>query len=91
MFQLSYKMCICYVLEPRMISKAHQMASIEEANIDGQNENKSSRLLQPEHESVEVKYMVMPFHDFLPFPIVLYLTNTALKHRRNNFESFWVV
>ena len=40
------------------------MASIEEANIDGQNENTDSRLLQPEHESVEVKYMVMPFDDF---------------------------
>lgn len=49
-----------------MISKVHVMASMEEANIDGQNENKNSRLLQPEHESVEVKYMVMPFDDFPP-------------------------
>jgi hypothetical protein len=50
-----------------MISNVHQMASMEEANIDGQNENKNSRLLQPEHESVEVKYMVMLFDEFLPF------------------------
>lgn len=48
-----------------MISKVNLMASLEEANIDGQNENKNSRLLQPEHESVEVKYMVMQFDHFL--------------------------
>ncbi|CAB3976721.1 lethal(3)malignant brain tumor 3 isoform X1 [Paramuricea clavata] len=37
-----------------MISKVHLMASMDEANIDGQNENKNSRLLQPEHDSVEM-------------------------------------
>ena len=67
MFQLSDRTFICYLLELRMISNVHQMASMEEANIDGQNENKNSRLLQPEHESVEVKYMVMLFDEFLPF------------------------
>ena len=35
------------------------MSSMEESTIEGQNENKKSRLPQPEHESVEVKYMVM--------------------------------
>ena len=64
MFQLAHRTFICYLLELRIISKVQQMASIEEANIDGQNENTDSRLLQPEHESVEVKYMVMPFDDF---------------------------
>jgi hypothetical protein len=54
-----------------MISKEHLMASMDETNIDGQNENKNSRLLQPEHESVEVKYMVMPFDEFLPIFLAL--------------------
>lgn len=48
-----------------MISQVCSMASVDEANIDGQNENMNSRLPQPEHESVEVKYMVMSFNDFL--------------------------
>jgi hypothetical protein len=74
-----------------MISKVHPMASMEEANIDGQNENKNSRLLQPEHESVEVKYMVMPFDEFLPFFLALQTANMALKHNPIHFESFWVV
>ena len=65
MFQLAHRTFICYLLGLRIISKVQQMASMEEANIDGQNENTDSRLLQPEHESVEVKYMVMPFDDFL--------------------------
>ena len=38
-----------------MDSKAHMMTSMEEVNVDGQNENKKSRAVQPEPESVEVK------------------------------------
>ncbi|XP_046858383.1 LOW QUALITY PROTEIN: lethal(3)malignant brain tumor-like protein 1 [Xenia sp. Carnegie-2017] len=37
-----------------MISQVCSMASVDEANIDGQNENMNSRLPQPEHESVEM-------------------------------------
>ena len=91
MSQLHHITFICYLLELRMISKVHSMASMDEANIDGQNENKDSRLLQPEHEPVEVKYMVMPFDDFLRLFLALKAANITLKYNPNYFESFWPV
>ena len=61
-----------------MDSQAHMMASMEEANIDGQNENKKSRALlqQPEHESAEVKYMVMACDAFLHYFLAFSWENT---------------
>lgn len=74
-----------------MDSKTHLMASMEEGNIDGQNENKKSRLLQAEHESVEVKYMVMASDALLARFRDLLTENYASKQNTACFLSIRVV